>query len=511
MEFTLPKLQTLTDEQELISENIPSKKISSILSARAGTGKTFILKVLAAKFPHLKILYVTFSKALADEARLSFMIDGKAPDNLEIKTAHALSYGSTKKFYHASGQLQLNDYYRSEALFEYLNEPEFDLDNVDDSDEVENIRQYRYEMRRTMLDLIQKCKVNMVDPDDEEAVDEVIRYYQIGAESVHRKHLKKSFQFSLKPSRTIDFNEMIHTALALNLHLPQYDLILADEIQDSSLMIMELYKRCLKPNGFIIGVGDPKQAIFGFAGSRNEGMDIFGNMFGCEQYLLSTNFRCGKNHIALANAIVPDIRAHDNAVDGDVFTLQDVDYETAKPGDMFICRTNAPLVGPCLKLVKIGKKANIKGRDIAGPINTLFKKVEHLTKNEALDKLIDMEGGELRIAEKRKYKQSGLDAINDRYSIARDFLVECNDVKEAKRKLYDIFADDTPGIVFSSIHKAKGLEADNVTILKYNQVRMSRNDMTDWQREQEAHLEYVALTRPKKSITLVIGDKKEEE
>lgn len=251
----MPKLRALTDEQELIRETIPTKKKDSIVEACAGTGKTFIIKILATMFPGLRILYVTFSKALEEEARISFAIDGKLPPNLDIKTAHALAYGATKKFHCPAGQLKINDYFRTEAMFEHLNEPQFSYDDAEDDD-----RAYIYELRRTMTDLIKYCKVNMVRPDNEEAVEEVIKYYQINADPVHRRLLKKAYDFYMKPSKTIDFTEMVHTAVYLGLPLAKYDLILADEIQDSSLMLMDLYKMSLAPGGFIVGVGDAWQA-----------------------------------------------------------------------------------------------------------------------------------------------------------------------------------------------------------------------------------------------------------
>lgn len=506
MDIKLPDYKKYTEEQEQILDIVVKSMFNMMVRARAGTGKTFLLKIIATLFPNKKMLYVTFSKELANEA-----LAANLPKNMDVKTAHGLSYSAAKKFYCPAGQMSCSPWHREDALMDYLDEPAFVFDPLTDKDEEDgvNIQNIKNEARKTMLQLVSYCKVNMVDPKNREAVDEVIKYYQIPAEPVHLRHLAACFEFSKKPSKNIDYNEMVHTPVMLGLPLPKYDIILADEIQDSSLMLMELYKMCLAAGGFILGVGDDFQAIYGFAGSRNEGMDIFAEKFNVHQEPLSVNFRCGTEHIKLAQTIVPDIKAHDNAIEGSVRVLDEVDFDKAQPGDMFISRVNRNLVGPCLSLVRQGKKANIKGKDIAAPINAILKKLKAmgLTKNAALDALQKMLGQELKLAERRKYKQTSIDLIVDRYGIAEDFLMDAETVDDAIKRLYTIFADETPGIVFCSVHKSKGLEADKVTILEYDKIRMVRDDMTPWQHEQEAHLHYVAVTRPRKELDLIIPKK----
>ena len=54
----------------------------------------------------------------------------------------------------------------------------------------------------------------------------------------------------------------------------------------------------------------------------------------------------------------------------------------------------------------------------------------------------------------------------------------------------------------STIHKAKGLEADNVFILNKN-LLPSKYVKQDWELEQEKNLEYVAITRTKKTLGFI--------
>ena len=487
-------MPTLTEEQEAIIGAARDGHHNITGKARAGSGKTFILKTLASLWPDKSILYVTFSKLLVDEAKAS----GALPTNVNISTAHGLAYASTKKFYSPASPLNVSEYQRELALFDYLKCPYFEETEDMEPDECSMVRDYK----RSFLDLVRFCKFNMATG-DQTSIDEVVVYYGLSVEPFMMELLDKAMKFYLQPSKTIDFTEMVHTPVYLNLPMPQYDVILADEVQDSSLMLMKLYEKCLKPGGKIICVGDDKQAIYGFAGSRNEALDLFSANFQCEVMPLSVNFRCGRNHIELAQSIVPDIVAHENAIDGIIRESFEPKLKDLKSGDLILCRTNAPLVGPCLSLIKDGHKAMIKGKDIAGPIITILKKVNKLPKNKALDKVIDNEEADLRLAERRRYKKASIDAIGERYGIAKSFLMESDSVDQAVARINMIFSDKTEGIVFSSIHKSKGLEADRVTILQANKIRMNRSDMLPWQHEQEANLHYVALTRAKQELTLM--------
>lgn len=496
----IPKMQGLTDEQEFILECAANRPGNKRIKARAGSGKTFLLKLMAALFPGKSILYVTFSRELVNEA-----LEAGLPKNVDIKTAHQLGYGSAKQFFSPTKQMALKEYYRKEDLFTHLKEPLFDLEVEDDTE-----RELHYQLRNTMLDLLNYCKVNLVDAADEEAVDEVVSYYGIpvgNERAMFYSHLRKAYAWNKQPSGNIFFSDMIWAPLVMNLKLPQYDIILADEIQDSSIMIMALYERCLKPGGQIIGVGDDWQAIYGFAGSRNESMDLFAERFGCEDYGLTVNFRCGQRHIELAQTLVPDIKAHDKAIEG-LITHGEFDMERCESGDLIICRTVAPLVPKCLKMVKAGIKANIKGRDIAGPIVAILEKVAKYSVVDAIDAVLRAQDKEMQIAHNRKMREANIEAISDRYSIALDFLKDADSVKGAKDKLYRIFADDTPGVVFCSAHKSKGLQAKRVTILNADKMTISRPDMQPWQHEQEQHLKYVAYTRPQVELVLVPSEKK---
>ena len=70
-------------------------------------------------------------------------------------------------------------------------------------------------------------------------------------------------------------------------------------------------------------------------------------------------------------------------------------------------------------------------------------------------------------------------------------------------KINIIFSDnEKDGICLSTIHKAKGLEADNVFIL-CESLMPSKHARKKWEIESEQNLIYVAITRAKKTLNYI--------
>jgi superfamily I DNA/RNA helicase len=76
-------------------------------------------------------------------------------------------------------------------------------------------------------------------------------------------------------------------------------------------------------------------------------------------------------------------------------------------------------------------------------------------------------------------------------------------VSDVTKKIQSIFSDEKSGIVLSTIHKAKGLESDNVFILNQD-LMPSRWARKDWEKEQEQNLIYVAYTRAKHKLSFIM-------
>jgi superfamily I DNA/RNA helicase len=95
---------------------------------------------------------------------------------------------------------------------------------------------------------------------------------------------------------------------------------------------------------------------------------------------------------------------------------------------------------------------------------------------------------------------------HDRCDIVRSCLTifpDCRNSNDFKGELKRIFDPSPESVRLSSIHRAKGLEADNIYVLQPERVRIGWPTQQNWQAYQEQCCEYVMLTRAKKSLNFV--------
>lgn len=218
--------------------------------------------------------------------------------------------------------------------------------------------------------------------------------------------------------------------------------------------------------------------------------------------------------IDLANTYVTDIHAHDGAIDGKVERIKAVSSDTFRAGDYILCRKAAPLVAMAIKLLSAGIGAAVKGLDIASDLKRLADKTYISGKGDIL-KGLDYEKNKLacEIAGKQNISKA---KAKESYAY-RDFCDSCNalenvckhietdKVEKIKSYLDELFTDTcvNNAVILSTVHKAKGLEADNVFIIEPSKLPLLFEGQKQWQIQQEYNLTYVAYTRAKKNLTFV--------
>ena len=79
----------------------------------------------------------------------------------------------------------------------------------------------------------------------------------------------------------------------------------------------------------------------------------------------------------------------------------------------------------------------------------------------------------------------------------------CQNVQEVTNKISTTFSDDVEGVIFSSIHKAKGLEAKNIYLLR-PELLPHPMAKQPWEWQQEKNLSYVAMTRTLEKFSYVV-------
>jgi hypothetical protein len=201
--------------------------------------------------------------------------------------------------------------------------------------------------------------------------------------------------------------------------------------------------------------------------------------------------------VALAQEIVPDIEAADNAPDG---TVEEVPAEQilklVQPGDFVLSRTNAPLIKHCMALLKAGIPANIQGRDVGSNLQYFIKKSKAKTIVQFTNYVNAWREQEVkRLLAEKKDPIATVDKAECLLNLCEGTLT-IKDLKETINKLFNDVNDDSK-VIFSTTHKAKGLERDRVFVLT------STYRYGPGVEGEEANLWYVAVTRSKSELYLV--------
>ena len=230
---------------------------------------------------------------------------------------------------------------------------------------------------------------------------------------------------------------------------------------------------------------------------------------------LTISQRCSKAVAKVAQQWVSDFKAREDAPDGEVITTNtDAAMDLYKPGDMVICRCNAPLTGVAYRLIKRGIKAVIKGKDIGEGLIELIDRLNAADIGDLLVKLDRWQTAEILKVQNTRRETTVTQQVEDKADCIRHLSECCENVSALKKMIGDIFApksldgqslpepDGTmkDAVLLSSVHKAKGLESDRVFWLKPEiEIRVSQ----PWQAVQETNLRYVASTRAKRTLVKV--------
>jgi hypothetical protein len=285
--------------------------------------------------------------------------------------------------------------------------------------------------------------------------------------------------------------------------------ILVHNCQDLNSLQHKLLTKMLAPNGRFIGVGDPYQSIYGFSGADTKGISRAVKTFNATEIPLSICYRCPKSVInEYAKPLVRHIEVAPWAIEG-VTEEKGVGFKNGDflPNDMIICRNNAPLVKLTYSLLKDRIPCKMLGRDIGKGIASLIRKLKARTIPELVNKL-DTWADHEKAKIKRKHEDASVDHIDDRYESVMTFIdnTKAGTPEGIVAEIETMFAEEnTKGIVrLSSVHKCKGLEADNVYILNRDLFDKARGRAkTPDQVQQERNVEYVAYTRPKKKLSFI--------
>ena len=262
----------------------------------------------------------------------------------------------------------------------------------------------------------------------------------------------------LNAAHAIDFEDMLIQAANMvenNMYVPDYDLILVDEFQDSSSARARLVKSLLMLKGkFVLVVGDDWQSINRFAGADVSLMSKFHDSFGKGPTLhLSRTYRCTQT---IADVATQFVTKNPDKIKKNVIADQ-----VGEGNPIVLIRAGGEQQGVREALERISKDVKASCRKNA----TVF--------------------------------------ILGRYNFNRDWVPN----------------DGFPGlkITYRTVHGSKGLEADYVVLVNLEFGRhgfpseieddpilnLAMSELETFEHAEERRLLYVALTRAKKQVFLV--------
>jgi DNA helicase-2/ATP-dependent DNA helicase PcrA len=319
------------------------------------------------------------------------------------------------------------------------------------------------------------------------------------------------YERSLLETSMIDFDDMIAmpAMYAQSIRFPHYDVLLVDEAQDLNHSQHVLIEN-LRP-GRVLAVGDRFQAIYGWRGAMSNAMDVISDTFNTVNLPLSICYRCDLEIIREAQKLVPEIQARPGAEQGVVRAINERHLaDEVQDGDFVLCRTTAPLIDLCLRLMLRGVRARVKGRDVGKRLQETIEKVakEPICSEELSDRIRAW-----RRAMHDKYegteKEGRLVAIDDRSDSVLAFAGRYKDSEEIINAVSSLFVDGESGVTLSTVHKAKGLEADRVFLIRPDLIPHPYAK-SQAQRAQERNIKYVAITRARHELVYVERDVREE-
>jgi len=529
----------LTDEQSAIVEYVRRGQGDLLIEAIAGSGKTFAILEALKVIPQRSILICAFNRKIADELKAR----AKAPAGaaMHIDTFHAIGKRIISQHFpklrvdknatemlitKTAGDRPLGYAVRRAATRLLRQYKELDSCDVDAVHEVED-----FEKVGQTYELFDKLTSG--------AVDEVIA---LAMSAYTASHDPENLE-------AIDFCDMIWMPVALDLtSASRYQAILVDEWQDISEPQLELIRRLRAPvvlvpgkpgqkqMGRLIMAGDGRQAINGWRGAvaqtvRNMMLDECG----ATTLTLSTSWRCSKAVIAEASGLVHGIRAAPDALEGSIthVGLNDVPRmifqgysETIHT--FILSRNNKSLLDTALLLWREGVRFQLNaGQEMLKP---LFELLDLLDLRDAPRFKVSLLKWHAEQTARANAAETVSIAFVEALDERRDMLlaaVHYGEPSGLRRLFQSILEPGKTGVLLSTVHKVKGLEADRVFLLKQTFARWKDNpkdefdqndeermvQLSDWvdrsPSSEDLNIEYVAITRAKEHLIWVDMNQRE--
>ncbi len=487
-------LMQLTGEQQEIIKAKGDLKINAV----AGSGKTTTIIAFARSLPATaRILYLAFNRSVKLEATAKFSNQGLR--NVSVETAHSLAF----RYVMPKHNYQLKNHgYKTHEIAELLG-LQGGGEKHGEFIAARHINQFVSYFCNS-----NKAKVNE------------LKYYETLSDPKSRAFVKTNYAYILRQTRLLLAKmdkgtiEIIHDFYLKKFQLGNpilpYDYILFDEGQDASAAMLDIFQ---KQKARKVIVGDTHQQIYGWRYAVNSLQQL-----DYKNYYLTTSFRFPQEIADLGIAVL----------------------------------TMKKLLGeePGIKITGKGKSKNIKSRAILARTNLglLLRAIEYMNHSQvpitiyfegninsytyaddgtSLYDVLSLYNKKHRmIRDQLIKKMKGMEELEEYVKNAEDvqlgMMVEI--VKKYGNEIPDIIQDlkachiedgnkDNADIVFSTVHRCKGMEYDEITLVNdfinkskieklLNDNKNKKNDQLMQKLNEEINLLYVAVTRAQNKIVI---------
>ena len=498
-----------SDYQEAIFKHVEHGVGNMIIRAAAGSAKTTTIVNCIFIIPKdKKTLFVAFNKDIVES--INNLIGKKKGTN--VSTFHSLGFSIFKENQENGAEIIVNEFKYKTYIRTHIREL---LVFTDSFGEKENIH------INVISQLVDYSRYYMAFT--EKQIQEIAEKYGIQATPEDIQACRKVMRWGKTVLNEIDYTDMIWLTNVLNYgtRKHRYDWILIDEAQDTTIAEQELITKCCKRGCRIVATGDQSQTINTWCGSDIAAINRFAKDHASQTFTLPISYRCPKSVVALASRFSDNIIAADDAIEGEV--KYDVSKYLPNEGDMVLCRTTAPLFTLYMDYLRANKKATFVGQD---SIRDYYISLIKSCKSEIIDRHVLADNG--LVYELYTILGEHVRQVINTYGITLDdacqilSVVNLSDAIDGicaiaegityKQELIDkinviLGSSEKKGVILSTVHKSKGLEADNVYILHPELMPISYAKK-DWEILSEKNLIYVSITRAKKTLNYIKPEKK---
>lgn len=470
-----------TEQQEHCVELSKTEKIIKIV-AIAGAGKTSTLKLTAAANA-VKSLYMAFNKVTAEEAKVGF------PSYVTAKTTHSIAYAQF-----------------GQDLQHKLKRPTGAYKNV--AGTPSEIARY-YKIGAAYSPFTQEC-IMTASGMGMLIRDTVARFEQSADDKIEDKHVPFTDAEKLRKNVPHELATILKTARLLwkdrinkssevlathdtylklyQLSKPKldYEIIYVDEFQDTTPCVLDIVKQQMN-HARIVVVGDPRQAIYGWRGAINA-MELIE----APEAILSKSFRYGQGVADIAAQVLQntvDVKGRDDLICKVGTNVVD----RTKPY-MYLFRTNGALIYEAVGALANGEdiKIEIDVRDFIRVLESAQALFNGNMKDVKHDLIVPYPDWKT-LAEEAKEVTGELKRIQG--------IVESGDVARFIRVLTNYEAPAGAVKIFTTAHKAKGRESEQVILAEDFPSPYKEGEYVGLSFAEE-NLLYVAVTRAMLNLEL---------